>query len=292
MSPDARGTLYMLASAALFAVLYFYYRFLPGLPGNELYAWRIVFSVPVMSLFLFSPTYRKQFVQLIQRIVRYPATLARSAVTALFLGTQLWLFMWAPSNGYAMEVSVGYFLLPLFLALSGRVFYKEKFGAWKRLAFIVSLAGFAAGLAGGQGISWPTFVVCLGYPAYYILRQKFKTDNMGGFIFDIYLSLPVALLLIYLSPEALPDAGSLVVLSGLGLIGTVAMVLLIMASQKLSMILFGLLSYVEPVLLILVSIAVGQLPEPSQYLSYTCIGISILLLLTEKAAPWLLKKKK
>lgn len=280
----------MLASAVLFAMLYFYYRFLPGLPGSELYAWRIVFSVPVMSLFLVSETYRKQFTELIQRMVKDRATLGRSAITSLFLGVQLWLFMWAPTNGYAMDVSVGYFLLPLFLTLSGWIFYKEKFGAWKRAAFIVSLFGFAAGIASGEGVSWPTFVVCLGYPAYYILRKTFKTDNMGGFIVDIYLSLPVALLLIAQNSTPLPDLTSLAVLSGLGLIGTAAMVLLIMASQKMSMILFGLLSYVEPVLLILVSIAVGQLPEPAQYLSYGCIAFSILLLLLEKAAPRLFRK--
>lgn len=291
MRPDVRGTLYMLASAILFAVLYFYYRFLPGLPGSELYAWRIVFSVPVMSLFLISRTYRGQFVALLLRMTQDRATLGRCAITSLFLGMQLWLFMWAPTNGFALDVSVGYLLLPLFLTLSGWIFYKEKFGAWKRAAFIVSLIGFAVGLGSGQGLSWPTFVVCLGYPAYYILRKTFRTDNMGGFIVDIYLSLPVALLMIIQNSTALPDLGSLAALSGLGLIGTAAMVLLIMASQNLSMILFGLLSYVEPVLLILVSVAVGQLPERSQYVSYACIALSILLLVLEKAVPRLLKKR-
>ncbi len=46
-------------------------------------------------------------------------------LTALIAGVQWWLFVWAPMEGYTKELSLGYFLLPLTLTLSGRMVYKE-----------------------------------------------------------------------------------------------------------------------------------------------------------------------
>jgi chloramphenicol-sensitive protein RarD len=36
---------------------------------------------------------------------------------------QLWLFMWAPINDHGLGVSLGYFLLPLTLVLTGRLVF-------------------------------------------------------------------------------------------------------------------------------------------------------------------------
>jgi chloramphenicol-sensitive protein RarD len=44
-------------------------------------------------------------------------------VSSALLGVQLWLFMWAPLNGRSLDVSVGYFLLPLTMVLTGRLVY-------------------------------------------------------------------------------------------------------------------------------------------------------------------------
>lgn len=42
------------------------------------------------------------------------------------------------------------------------------------------------------GVSWPTLVVALGYPLYFILRRRFGTDNLGGLWCELALMLPAA----------------------------------------------------------------------------------------------------
>ena len=44
----------------------------------------------------------------------------------VLVGIQWWLFVWAPVNQQTKELALGYFLLPLTLALTGWLFYGEK----------------------------------------------------------------------------------------------------------------------------------------------------------------------
>lgn len=47
-------------------------------------------------------------------------------VFTAIVGLQLWLFVWAPVNGYALDVSLGYLLLPISLVLIGRIVFKDR----------------------------------------------------------------------------------------------------------------------------------------------------------------------
>ena len=53
------------------------------------------------------------------------------------------------------------------------------------------------------------------------------------------------------------------------------------ASQTLSLSLFGLLGYVEPVLLVVVALLLGETIDGAQWLTYIPIWIAVLLLIVE-----------
>lgn len=61
-----------------------------------------------------------------QRVLANPAFLLLVILSSLLTSVQLWLFLWGPMNGRGLQVSLGYFLLPLVLVLSGSLFYGEK----------------------------------------------------------------------------------------------------------------------------------------------------------------------
>ncbi|OXH80920.1 chemotaxis protein, partial [Burkholderia multivorans] len=63
---------------------------------------------------------------LLSRSVRDWRLLVALPMTAALLGLQLWLFLWAPLHGRMLEVSLGYFLLPLTMVLVGRFYYHER----------------------------------------------------------------------------------------------------------------------------------------------------------------------
>ena len=61
-----------------------------------------------------------------QRILAKPSLLLLLITTSILTSVQLWLFV-GPMHGRGLQVSLGYFLLPLVLVLAGSVLYGEKY---------------------------------------------------------------------------------------------------------------------------------------------------------------------
>jgi chloramphenicol-sensitive protein RarD len=67
----------------------------------------------------------------------------------------------------------------------------------------------------------------------------------------------------------------------LGLLSAMAVAFYILASHHLKLGLFGLLGYVEPVLLVLVALLLGERIEQQEWLTYIPIWVAVLLLVIE-----------
>jgi chloramphenicol-sensitive protein RarD len=109
------------------------------------------------------------------------------------------------------------------------------------------------------------------------------SDNVAGFIMDVYLNLPMALFIRLNVAPGISGAGlnMIFVLTGLGVISTLALLLMIMASQKLDLIVFGFMNYIEPVLLVAVAMLVGQMPSKENTVIYLCVALSVFILIIE-----------
>ena len=97
--------------------------------------------------------------------------------------------------------------------------------------------------------------------------------------------MPVAALFVLGSGETLNLlAGNprlTLLIAGLGALSALALGLMINASKYLSLTLFGLLSYVEPVLLVVVALLLGESIAPDQWLTYGAIWAAIVVLVLE-----------
>ena len=285
----ATGVGLSLAASALFALLYYYASLLSSLGSWQVYGWRIAMTFPLLTLFLLLQGRGTQLWSFCLRMAARPALWALLPLSSLLLGVQLWLFVWAPIHGHALDVSLGYFLLPLTLVLTGRLFYREPLSRWKQVASLLAAIGVAHELAGVSQASWPVFVVAQGFPAYYMLRRRLGTDNLAGLWLDMALSLPVALYAaLWTAPVGSGGAGAsgfgvglwLSVL-GLGLISTSALLAMIAASQSLPLALFGLLSYAEPLLLVAVAVLIGERIDAGRWPTYLAIWAAVMTLCAE-----------
>lgn len=206
-------------------------------------------------------------------------------LSAALLGVQFWLFTWAPVHGRALEVSLGYFLLPLAMVLVGRVVYGERLSRFQQLATIAALLGVANELFVLGHFAWPTMVVALGYPVYFVLRRTLGTDHFGGLWWDMLLMVPVAVWFLAASDRPLgllvDDPKLFALLPLMGVMSAAAVAAYMLASRLLPFGLFGLLSYVEPVLLVIVALLLGEGLEHGQLLTYVPIWIAVALLAVE-----------
>jgi chloramphenicol-sensitive protein RarD len=133
-----------------------------------------------------------------------------------------------------------------------------------------------------HAFSWPTLVVAVGYPPYFVLRRKLGGDSLATFAVEILLLLPAAVPVIAMSAGAQaafqrPLLWALL-LPGLGVLSTIALASYLKASRMLPMALFGILGYVEPVLLVLFSVMfLGESLSAQQLGTYVPIWIAVVV---------------
>jgi chloramphenicol-sensitive protein RarD len=277
-----RGVAFSVSASALFALMSVYVKLLEPLSGLDIFAWRVLWTAPGALTLIALRSRLPQMRALLKRTLTERWTALALIASAALLGIQLWLFLWAPLHGRMLEVSLGYFLLPLTMVLTGRFYYRERLDPLQWAAVACAALGVAHELWATGAFAWPTVLVALGYPPYFVLRRKINADSLTAFAVEMSLLFPIAAAMI-------ATGGSLQLLSGrvdigmlwlpgLGVLSTVALASYLKASRLLPMALFGILGYVEPVLLVLVSVTLlGEHLSATQLATYIPIWFAVAL---------------
>ena len=280
-----KGIFFSLFASMSFAFLYYYTSFLKYLDGNQAFGWRMLMLFPFLTIIIVLNKELVNIKSIYHKVIEKPHFFLLLILSSFLSGLQLWLFMWAPMNNKALEVSLGYFILPFVLILSGYLFFRERVSFLQKFALIIALLGVLHEIWRIGTISWESMVVAIGYASYFVLRKKINTDNLGGFWWDVLLMLPIALYFIHNSDYNLnnffSDKSTLYLVIGLGLISALALGSYILSSRYLPLIIFGLLGYIEPILLTFVSLLLGESIKEDEWLTYIPIWIAMCILVLE-----------
>lgn len=280
-----KGVALSILASVTFGVLYFYTQFLKPLDSEQTFAWRMLATLPFLTLFMWWTGDLKHVADIFKRIFKEPWMLPWLIFSSVLCTTQLWLFLWGPINGRGLQVSLGYFLLPLVMVLVGCVLYKEKLSRWQLAAVVLAVLGVGHELWRVGSIAWETAYVALAYPLYFFMRRVLKTDHLGGFWWDLFLILPAAVYLGFIYSDSI----SLILnythliwaVIGLGFFSALGLGSYILASRYLPFVIFGLLSYLEPVLLAFASMMMGERVTDAEWLTYIPIWLAVVLLVIE-----------
>ena len=272
MSVMFKGVVVSVLASVLFASLYYLSPFLAPLDGEQIFGWRVLVTLPFTTALLFALKEVAAVRDLLARALAQPRFGMLLVLSSALLGVQLWIFMWAPMNGRALPVSLGYFLLPLVMVVAGRVLFAERLTLGQSLATLLAAAGVAHEFWQAGGMSWETWVVALGYTVYFSLRRWLQTDTLAGHWIDMALLVPVAIAFTLRTPDSWPLVAGHPTLWGLlpllGIVSAVALALYMIASRWLPL---GLL--------VVVAWLLGESMEPQQQLSYALIFAAVGLLI-------------
>nr|WP_218883823.1 EamA family transporter RarD [Burkholderia guangdongensis] len=268
-------------ASLLFTLMSVYAKLLAPLTGLDIFAWRVLWTTPGAFALILLRGRWPALATLLRRAATEREVLVALPVSAALLGVQLWLFLWAPLHGKMLDVSLGYFLLPLVMVVVGRYYYHERLDPLQWLAVGCAALGVLHELWVTHAFSWPTLVAALGYPPYFVLRRRINADSLAAFAIEVSLLCPVAALMVASSDTRVAGHPLLeiVLLPGLGAISTLALSTYLKASRMLPMALFGILGYVEPVLLVGVSVLLlGETLSVRQLGTYGPIWVAVALI--------------
>ncbi len=290
-----QGTVASITSSFLFSLMFLFGLFMQPLSGTQVASWRVLMMLLSLVLLV---SFTKQW----QHVFEYLKTLKTPKDWLLFvlptpiLGGQIWLFMWGPVNGYGLDVTLGYFLLPLVMILLGRFLYKENMSLWQWIAALCAAMGVGYDVFQYGSISWVTLFACLGYPPYYLLRRKLAVPPVTGLLSDLTLLSPVVLIMLYSSggfSMATQTSKFWYLLPLLGAFSALAMSLSMVASRKLPVSLFGALSYLEPMLLFVLSVTVlkQSLDEGGSLFMYGMVSLALVFMIIDSAAGYITRRR-
>lgn len=284
-APLGRGVTASVVASVLFGVIFLLARALRALPADVFFGWRVLSTLPIVALLFLATGRWRDVAALLVRLRRRPALVLVLILDGLMLGLQLWLFGWAPQTGHGLDAALGYLLLPLVMVLVGLALHRERMTLLRIGAVAAVAVGVLAALVSAGGLSPVTLAVALGYPIYFTGRRRFSLDTPAAFLLELVVLVPFAMWFLATERGAGRLATAPVLIGGvvlLGLLSGVALALYLAASKALGFGLFGLLTYLEPVLLVVVAVAVlGERLTSMDALVYGPIALALVLLAVE-----------
>lgn len=279
-----KGITFSVTASILFGVLYYLSTHLKPLSGEEIYGFRMWVSLPfvISALFIFKKT--DEFKRYLKRLKQHPHLILVLLTTTAVTGSQMWLFLYAPNNGYAIDVSIGYLLMPIAMVAVGRFLFNETLSLLKIISIISASVGVFITLITAGSLSWATLMVLIGYPVYFSLRKHFDMSHLSSFVCEIILMLPIATYFMLNTDmqfvtENNPNFYFWLVL--LGIVSGTALISYIIASSLVPINVLGLLSYIEPLAMLIVAFIIGEVLDQSSYILMVCLTLSICLLILD-----------
>jgi len=272
------GLAWGLAAYGSWGVFPIYFKAVAAVPALEVLAHRVVWSVVVLAIVL---TVQRRWRE-VAAVIADPRTLAVLGVTALLIGGNWYLFIWAVTTGHMLQASLGYFINPLVNVFLGVVFLGERMSRTGVAA--VATAGLGVGwlAARGGAVPWVALVLAFSFAFYALIRKTARVKPLPGLAVETALLAPVALL--FLAASA--SSGGLyfgtgswrldVLLAAAGLITALPLVWFNMAAQSLPLSTLGFLQYLSPTGQFLLAVLVyGEPLTRDRLVAFACIWIAL-----------------
>ena len=276
------GVAASVSSSALYGVLFFLPPLLKPLTSGAIYGWRVLLTLMFLSGLFVVMRRGPSLVSTWGTITVSWQTGSAVVLNAGILAVQLWLFGWGPQSGHGLDVALGYLLLPIVMMATGVVLFHDEFGWLRAGALGMALIGAASAVLAAGQVSWATAVVAIGYPVYFTLRRRTGLDSIAVLWWELALSIPIAVAFLVTDggvQAVLARPGLVAPLLLLGAVSAAALSMYLAASRRLSFTTFGILSYLEPILLVVVSVlALGESFTPADVLTYAPLAVALLLL--------------
>jgi chloramphenicol-sensitive protein RarD len=186
-------------------------------------------------------------------------------LSAAMIGVNWLLYLYAVSSGHLLDASLGYYINPLVSVALGRVVLGERLRPAQAVAVGTAATGVAVAVAWAGELPVMSLSLAVTFALYGLARKVVAVDALVGFLVETLLLLPAAIGWLILTPEpflpAAPADRALLMLTGL----TTALPLIWFAAAavRLRLTTLGLLQYVAPTCLLVLSVLVyGERVEP------------------------------
>lgn len=272
------GFLSALGAYTMWGLLPLYFKALGHIAPDEMLAHRIIWSVPTgLILIAVSAKWRDL------KAALTPARLGWLSLSAMLIGLNWFVYIWAVGQDRVMEASLGYYINPLVNVLIGAAFLSEKLRPAQWVAVGIAAIGVGVMTIAFGRLPWVALILCLSFAIYSVLRKKIQVDGRAGFLVEAAVLAPLALIWIgwFLGrPEGrlMGEGGADVpLLLAAGPATAFPLILFAIAAKRLKLSTIGMMQYLGPTLQLLIALLFGEAFGWSHAAGFACIWAALVL---------------
>jgi chloramphenicol-sensitive protein RarD len=281
---DRVGVIAAVAAFTFWGLVPIYYKGLQSVGAWEVLAHRVIWSVPLLVIFLGIRDGR----QFLNRLRLPLSSIAWLVLSGLTISINWVVFVWAVANDHILDTSLGYFGTPLINVLLGYLVLKERLSVAQIVAVSVAAAGtfYLAWYLGRP--PWIAMTLAVSFGVYGLLRKRLKVGPMLGLLWETALMyLPALAYLLWLSSRAQlqflnVSAGIDALLIGSALVTVLPLIWFNMAAQKLPLSILGFFQYIGPSMSFLIAVFLyGEQFTTGHAVAFSCIWLALALVSIE-----------
>jgi chloramphenicol-sensitive protein RarD len=252
------GILYALSAYMIWGMFPLYFKQVADVPALEVVMHRTVWSLLFVMLVLLV---RKRWAWL-GEVARQPKVLGAFALSALLLSSNWLIYVWAVQNNHMLDASLGYFILPLVNVALAFAFLGERprRGQWMAVG-IAALGVVWLTIQTGR-LPWVALMLALTFGFYGLLRKVAVLGALEGLTLETLMLAPIAAA--YLAYGVWNGNGVLLqgptttraLLAVGGPMTAIPLLLFAAGARRIPMTTLGVLQYVSPSIVFLLSVLV------------------------------------
>ncbi len=279
-APRPSGLAPAIGAYLIWGFLPLYLILVQAVPPFEFVGWRIIWTLPLCLLIV---AFRRQFPELLAAL-KSPRSLFALAASAVLIGINWFVYIWAIMAGEVYATSIGYYLNPLVNVLLGTLVLGEKLSRRQWLAVAIAAVAVALLAAGALTSLWISLTLGFSFALYGLVRKQVAVGSLPGLTIESAILLPAAIgIAAWYAASPTGSAfgqdawmSALIIFSGV--VTAIPLLLFAIAARRMDYSTLGFLQYLAPTIVFFLGLFVFEQPlAPVKMVSFVLIWIAVAI---------------
>ncbi|WP_058960362.1 EamA family transporter RarD [Type-E symbiont of Plautia stali] len=282
-----QGIGYALGAYFIWGIAPAYFKLVKEVPPTEIMTHRVIWSALFMLVLI---TLSRSWQQ-VRTVLAQPKKVLLLAVTAVTIGGNWLLFIWAVNNQHMLEASLGYFINPLINVVFGMLFLRERFRRLQWLAVLLATIGVLVQLWQFGSLPIIGLGLALSFAVYGLLRKKIQVDAQSGMLIETAWLFPLAAIYLFGFADSATSHLSVNPMSlnfkliAAGIVTTIPLMLFAAACARLRLSTVGFFQYIGPTLMFLLAVLFyGESLTPDKMVTFGFIWLALAVFIVDAIA--------
>ncbi|MED5503410.1 EamA family transporter RarD [Vibrio campbellii] len=260
-----QGVLLAVGAYTMWGIAPIYFKSIAEVSPLEILSHRVFWSFFLLAALLhFGRQWRS-----VRDIIKNKTKMMYLVSTAILVGANWLIFIWAVTSNHMLDASLGYYINPLINVLLGMVFLGERLRKLQWFAVALAACGVLVQLIVFGSVPVVAIALAMSFGFYGLLRKKVSVEAQTGLFIETLVMLPAASIFLFFIAST-PTSNMFenpwqlnTLLVAAGVITTLPLLCFTGAATRLKLSTLGFFQYIGPSLMFLLAVLIYGEPFTS-----------------------------